>query len=82
MLTVFLVTGLVLPRISMYLAWIGVFSRAAYVIGYIKKGPDARLFGAFFNLIPNYFTFLVAAFVLVREAFKNSGYIGIPSVLN
>jgi len=66
----------------MYLAWIGVFSRAAYVIGYIKKGPDARLFGAFFNVIPNYINLFVAAYVLIREAYKNSGYIGIPSVLN
>ena len=75
---IFLVTGLILPRITMYLAWLGVFGRIAYVIGYIVKGPNSRLLGAFLNLIPNYFTTLFAAGVLIVAAVKNSGYIGMP----
>ena len=63
----------------MYLAWLGVFGRIAYVIGYIVKGPNARLFGAFLNLIPNYFTTIFAAGVLIAAAVKNSGYIGMSN---
>ena len=71
-----------MPKLVLCFSWLGVFGRAAYVIGYVVKGPDARLFGALFNLIPNYFTTVFAAFILIREAIKHSGYIGEPSVLN
>ena len=76
LLVIFLVTGLILPRITMYLAWLGVMGRAAYVIGYVVKGPNARLFGAFLNLIPNYFTTLFSAGVLIYAAISNKGYLG------
>ena len=79
LLVIFLVTGLILPRITMYLAWLGVVGRIAYVIGYIVKGPNARLFGAFLNLIPNYFTTRFAAGVIIVAAVTNSGYIGMPN---
>ncbi len=78
LLVIFLVTGLILPRLAMYLAWLGVIGRAAYVIGYVVKGPNARLFGAFLNLIPNYFTTLFTAGVLIVAAVKHSGYFGVP----
>ncbi len=75
LLVFFLIIGLVLPRLTMYFAWLGVFGRAAYVIGYIVKGPNARLFGAFFNLIPNYITSLFTAGVLILAVIKNGGYL-------
>ena len=70
-LIMFLVIGFILPRLTMYLAWLGVFGRAAYVIGYVVKGPNARLFGAVLNLIPNYLTTLFTAGVLIIAVIKN-----------
>ena len=70
-----LVGGLFIPRIVMFIAWIGVFSRAAYVVGYLRKGPNGRLFGAAFNLFPNYFVAFFSVYVLVSNAIKHSGFL-------
>ena len=80
LLVFFLVGGLILPKITMVLAWLGVIGRAFYVIGYTMKGPNARLFGAFLNLIPNYFTTLFVLFVLISAAVKNAGYLSATQV--
>ena len=74
-------TGMFLPRLIMILSWLGVVGRAAYVYGYLNKGAGGRLFGAFFNLIPNYFTMIFVAGILLTGAVKNSGYFGLPNSL-
>ena len=65
-----LIGGLIIPRIVMYLAWFGVFSRAAYVIGYVSKGANARLFGAAFNLFPNYAVAFFSLYYLSSNAIR------------
>ena len=65
-----LVGGFILPKIVLFLAWFGVLSRAIYVIGYVMKGPDARLFGALFNLFPIYFVTFYSIYVLGKNAYS------------
>ena len=66
-----MVCGLIIPKLSMVIAWIGVFGRIFYIIGYIFKGANGRLFGAFFNLIPNYVITIIALVVLITGSFKS-----------
>jgi len=68
-----MIGGLILPKLSMVLAWLGVIGRAIYIIGYVFKGGNGRLFGAFFNLIPNYFTTFTVLIVLIVASIKNAG---------
>ncbi len=80
LLVFFLVCGLVLPKIMLILSWLGVAGRIFYVIGYVKKGPNGRMVGAFMNLIPNYFIVLIVLGVLIKVAVIDNGiYIGMPS---
>ncbi len=69
-----MIGGLILPKLVMYLAWLGVFSRAAYVIGYVTKGANARLFGAALNLFPNYAVAFFSLYVLVSNAVTHGGF--------
>ena len=62
-----LVGGLFLPRFVLYAAWLGVVSRAFYVIGYIMKGPDARVFGAVLNLFPLYGIAIFSLYQLAKN---------------
>ncbi len=73
LLVIFMVGGLILPKISMALAWTGVIGRPLYIIGYLFKGANGRLFGAFFNVIPNYITALFFMIVLISAGIKNAG---------
>ena len=73
LLVIFMIGGLILPKLSMVLAWLGVIGRAIYIIGYVVKGANGRLFGAFFNLIPNYFTTFTVLIVLIVASIKNAG---------
>ena len=73
LLVIFMIGGLILPKFSMLLAWLGVVGRALYIIGYVVKGANGRLFGAFFNLIPNYFTTFAVLIVLISAIIKNAG---------
>ena len=66
-----MVCGLIFPKLSMVIAWFGVFGRILYIIGYIFKGANGRLFGAFFNVIPNYIMSIVGTVVLINASFKN-----------
>ena len=67
-MTVFiLVGGLLQPYLVCWIAWALVFMRVAYVIGYITKGPDARLFGAVAALLPVYGLGLYSLFSLTKN---------------
>ncbi len=82
LLVIFMIGGLSLPKFSMILSWLGVVGRAIYIIGYIFKGANGRLFGAFFNLIPNYFTTFTVLVVLIIASIKNAGnYVSQASVV-
>ena len=73
-LVFFMVGGLILPKIIMVLSWMSAIGRIIYVLGYIFKGANGRLLGAFFNIIPSYFTTLVALIVLIVAGIKNGFY--------
>ena len=66
-----LVSALFLPTLTLYAAWAGVFSRAAYVIGYVIYGPNARMLGAFFNLIPVYGLLAYSMYVMGKHVATN-----------
>ena len=73
-LVFFMIGGLILPKIIMVLSWVSAIGRIIYVLGYIFKGANGRLLGAFFNIIPSYFTTLVALIVLIVAGIKNGFY--------
>ena len=70
----FMVSGLILPKITMVLAWMSAIGRIVYVIGYIFKGANGRMLGAFFNIIPSYIITIIAVGVLVVAGVKNGFY--------
>ena len=67
-----MVAGLIVPQITLYFAWLGVFSRVAYVIGYVVKGANARMFGAAFNLFPIYIVGFISIYVLGRNTLSGN----------
>ncbi len=69
-----MIGGLILPKITMVLSWMSVIGRIVYVIGYLFKGANGRMLGAFFNLIPSYFTTLTVVIVLLAAGVKNGFY--------
>ena len=44
-LTAIMVGGLIVPDIAFYVAWVNVVFRIVYLVGYVLKGPNFRMFG-------------------------------------
>eukprot|EP00347_Sterkiella_histriomuscorum_P010709 403375226 len=62
-----LVNGLIVPYLTVWIAWYSVVGRIIYTVGYIWKGPDARLLGAITTLAPIYLTSFYSIYVMSKH---------------
>ena len=76
-MTFLLVGGLIVPEIALYAAWFATIARFLYAIGYIVFGPNARMAGAIFTLLPVYALGGYSAYSLIRGVFAS----GVPLTL-
>ena len=60
MLTILVLSGLFLPKLTMFVGFLLVGGRAIYAIMYIKRGPAGRRLGAFLGNLPMNILFLSA----------------------
>ena len=61
-LTILCVSGLFLPKITMWVGFINAGARIIYTVMYVKRGGDSRVIGAVAGSLPLY-TLGITAFV-------------------
>ena len=61
-LTIICISGLFLPKITMYVAFINAGARVIYAVMYVRGGSDSRIIGAVSGSLPLYLL-AIAGFV-------------------
>ena len=69
-LTVLCVSGLFLPKITMYVGFINAGARIVYTIMYLKGGSDSRVIGAVAGSLPLYLLAIAGFVFAIMEAAK------------
>ena len=75
--TFLLVGGLIVPETAFYVAWFATVARLLYAIGYIIFGPNARMAGALFTLLPVYALGGYSVYSLIKGVMSS----GVPLTL-
>ena len=69
-LTILCLSGLFLPKITMYVAFINAGARIIYTAMYLKGGSDSRVIGAVAGSLPLYLLALASFVIAIMQAFE------------
>ncbi len=67
MLTILVLSGLFLPKVTMYVGFLLACARPVYAIMYMRGGPDARKIGAISGGLPLNLTAFAALFMAISK---------------